>query len=313
MTEKAVCLPGGVGTPDYFPRFETGTSIFDPVLCELVYRWFCPSGGLVLDPFAGGSVRGIVANKLSRGYVGIELRPEQIASNREQAERICTEPPMPTWVEGDAAKLADLRLAPGFDFLFSCPPYGDLERYSDDPRDLSTMPYTQFIGTLANIISASAKLLKPDRFACFVVGDFRDKDGNYRNFVGDTVSAFRRAGLHLYNEAVLLTAIGSLPVRAGRQFSASRKLGKTHQNVLVFVRGDGKHAAKACGDITVTWEGATNDPRDGRADSGVLPQGANEGDASTRAGDSVGRPVGVAAGDEGADAGAGREAEGVSN
>mgnify|MGYP003346418859 FL=1 len=23
----------------------SGTSIFDPVLCELVYRWFCPVGG----------------------------------------------------------------------------------------------------------------------------------------------------------------------------------------------------------------------------------------------------------------------------
>ena len=31
----------------------SGTSIFDPVLCELVYRWFCPAGGAVLDPFAG--------------------------------------------------------------------------------------------------------------------------------------------------------------------------------------------------------------------------------------------------------------------
>ena len=43
---------------------QSGTSIFDPVLCELAYRWFCPPGGVVLDPFAGGSVRGIVASKL---------------------------------------------------------------------------------------------------------------------------------------------------------------------------------------------------------------------------------------------------------
>jgi hypothetical protein len=31
------------------------------VLCEIAYRWFSPPGGLILDPFAGGSVRGIVA------------------------------------------------------------------------------------------------------------------------------------------------------------------------------------------------------------------------------------------------------------
>lgn len=46
----------------------SGTSIFDPVLCELAYRWFCPPGGSILDPFAGGSVRGIVAGILGREY-----------------------------------------------------------------------------------------------------------------------------------------------------------------------------------------------------------------------------------------------------
>ena len=38
-----------------------GTSIFDPVLCELVYRWFSGEGAQVIDPFEGGSVRGVVA------------------------------------------------------------------------------------------------------------------------------------------------------------------------------------------------------------------------------------------------------------
>ena len=40
---------------------EEGTSVFDPTLCECAYRWFCPPGGQVVDPFAGGSVRGIIA------------------------------------------------------------------------------------------------------------------------------------------------------------------------------------------------------------------------------------------------------------
>ena len=68
---------------------QSGTSIFDPVLCELAYRWFCPPGGHVLDPFAGGSVRGIVAAKLGRKYVGIDLSARQIEANMEQAARIC--------------------------------------------------------------------------------------------------------------------------------------------------------------------------------------------------------------------------------
>ena len=35
-----------------------GISIFDPALCEVLYKWFCPEGGKILYPFAGGSVRG---------------------------------------------------------------------------------------------------------------------------------------------------------------------------------------------------------------------------------------------------------------
>lgn len=67
---------------------QSGTSIFDPVLCEIAYRWFCPPGGTVLDPFAGGSVRGIVACKLGRRYLGQELRAEQVAANQEQAHEL---------------------------------------------------------------------------------------------------------------------------------------------------------------------------------------------------------------------------------
>jgi len=49
----------------------------------------------------------------------------------------------------------------------------------------------------------------------------------------------------------LVTSVGSLPIRVGRQFASGRKLGKTHQNVLVFVKGDGKKATEACGPVEV--------------------------------------------------------------
>ena len=73
----------------------SGTSIFDPVLCEIAYRWFSPVGGLILDPFAGGSVRGIVASKLGRQYIGHELRDEQVQANREQGNDLCLDDEFP--------------------------------------------------------------------------------------------------------------------------------------------------------------------------------------------------------------------------
>jgi hypothetical protein len=228
-----------------------GTSIFDPVLCELLYRWFCPATGVVFDPFAGGSVRGIVASKLGLSYTGIDLRPEQVAANQLQAKTICSDP-LPKWIVGDSRE--SLTLCPKLkaDFLISCPPYGDLEVYSDDVQDLSTLSYVNFRLQYQAIIRTSAGVLKPDRFAAFVVGDFRDKDGFYRGFPWHTIEAFQGAGLYLYNEAILVTAVGSLPIRVGKQFSSSRKLGRTHQSVLIFVKGDPKKATEACGDVDVT-------------------------------------------------------------
>ena len=229
---------------------SSGTSIFDPVLCELAYLWFCPPGGLVLDPFAGGSVRGIVAAKCGREYIGIDLRPEQVEANRAQASAICGDGIAPAWIIGDSALVV-----PGIecaaDFVFSCPPYGNLEVYSECPEDLSNMDRAGFRAAYRKIIAAAIGKLKADRFACFVVGDYRDKAGFYCNFVSETIAAFEAAGARLYNEAILVTAAGSLPIRAGKQFAVSRKLGKTHQNVLVFAKGDPKRATAACGPVEI--------------------------------------------------------------
>lgn len=262
---KATAIPGGGTGKNSAYMFRTqdgyqagdeaqatgsGTSIFDPVLAEIAYTWFCPPGGLILDPFAGGSVRGVVASKIGRQYVGHELRPEQVAANRVQGDEICADP-MPVWIEGDSRMIDKTCADVEADMVFSCPPYADLEIYSDDPADLSNMPYKEFVAVYREIIRKACDRLKANRFACFVVGEVRDKKGNYIDFVGDTIQAFRDAGLHYYNEAILVTSVGSLPIRAGKQFSASRKLGKTHQNVLIFVKGDGKKAAQACGEVEV--------------------------------------------------------------
>jgi DNA modification methylase len=226
---------------------QSGTSIFDPVLCEIAYRWFMPKGGRVLDPFAGGSVRGIVASILGHDYIGVDLRHEQITANEEQAQAI-TQDNKPKWILGDSINIKELA-AGEYDFIFSCPPYFDLELYSDNEQDLSNYAdYPAFIKAYREIISSCVAMLKVNRFACFIVGDIRDKKGFYRNFPADTISAFQDAGMTLYNEAVLVTAVGSLPIRVGRQFQGYRKLGKTHQNILVFYKGDPK-AIKQFGDV----------------------------------------------------------------
>ncbi len=230
-------------------KIEHSTSVFDPVLCEVAYRWFAPVDGVVLDPFAGGSVRGIVAGALGRGYCGIDLRPEQVESNITQRNWIARSHPLdpkPEWVIGDSRELLTLVGNHRFDAVFTCPPYFDLEIYSKDPRDLSNAgEWTTFRKAYREIIEHTVIAMKSDTFAVWVVGDIRmkTKPSSYRGLVPATVHAFRDAGAHYYNEAILITMLGTAPVRVAAQFGGGRKLGKVHQNVLVFCKGDPYRAA----------------------------------------------------------------------
>lgn len=211
-----------------------GTSIFDPVLCEVIYNWFSPPDGIVFDPFAGGSVRGVVAEMLGRHYIGIDLSEKQVDANQINADKLGV---CPVWHCDDSRNMDAYIPGGSVDLIFSCPPYHNLEKYSDHPLDLSNMNYSDFIAAYREIIAKACEKLKENRFAVFVVGEIRDNKGAYRDFVGLTKRLFMEQGLSLYNDNVLLEQYGTAPMRAGKQFSALRKTVKVHQNVLVFYKG----------------------------------------------------------------------------
>lgn len=208
-------------------------SIFDPALAELLYVWFCSKNGNILDPFAGGSVRGIVAHYLGFKYTGIDIRQEQIDSNREQGLDILGINNQPNWYVGDSNEVLN-GFTKEFDFVFSCPPYADLEVYSDLENDISNMPYDKFMKAYEEIIAKSCNLLKSGGYACFVVGEVRDKKGNYIGFVPDTINAFRKCGMNYYNEIIYLNSLAGAGLTAGRVMGISKKVKKVHQNVLIF-------------------------------------------------------------------------------
>lgn len=227
-------------------ELSQGTSVFDPVIAECAVRWYSAAGGTVLDPFAGGSVRGLVTSIMQRDYIGVDLRPEQVAANETQRHLADTDH-QPQWICGDSRRLDDL-LHPDqmADLVFSCPPYFDLEQYSDDPDDLSAMTWDQFKDAYGEIIRLACDRLRQDRFAVWIVGDLRDKKGMLRGLVPETIAAFQRAGLGYYNSAITIDPIGTAAIVAGKRFRASRKLVTTHQHMLIFVKGDPKRAAEWC-------------------------------------------------------------------
>jgi hypothetical protein len=134
------------------------------------------------------------------------------------------------------------------DFVFSCLPYADLEVYSDNPADLSNMDYLNFRAAYFGIIAKAVSRLRDDSFAVFVVGEARAKScgGKYYGLVPDTINAFETAGLHYYNEMILVTQIAAKALTVAEGFVKSRKIGKIHQNILLFVKGDPVKAARKC-------------------------------------------------------------------
>lgn len=77
------------------------------------------------------------------------------------------------------------------------------------------------------------------------------KEMGESGLVGLTVRAMESAGARYYNDFVIVTPIGSLPIRAGKAFQASRKMGRTHQYCLCFIKGDPKRASERLGEVEI--------------------------------------------------------------
>ena len=212
---------------------NNGVSILDPVLAEVINRWFAIPNSNVFDCFAGDTIFGYVSSYLGHNFTGIELREEQAKLNNDRVKSMTAK-----YICDDGQNVDKHIEENSQDLLFSCPPYFDLEVYSDLPNDASNQSdYQDFIKILDNAFSKSIKCLKDNRFAVIVVGDVRDKKGFYYGFNDDVKQIFKRNGMSLYNEMVLVESIGTLPQRVG-MYMKNRKIGKCHQNIFVFYKGD---------------------------------------------------------------------------
>jgi len=217
---------------------ESNVSIFDPTLCEIMYDWFSPKNGKVLDPFAGGSVRGIVAEEMGRDYLGIDLSISQVEANKKQSDK-------PLWICGDSEEILDDIHNNHYDFIFTCPPYYDLEIYSKDKNDLSNMSVNSFDEKYKSILQKSVQKLSNNRFFGIVVSEVREpsvtgkySSGKYRGLVRKTIDILEEVGLEFYNDMILFNSQHQAS-RVGKvYFERNRKISSIHQNILIFVKGN---------------------------------------------------------------------------
>ena len=218
-------------------NLAAGVSLFDPVLSEILCQWFTPHAhSSICDPFAGDTQKGMVFSMLGHRFTGIELRAEQVEANRRNLEGRDLEC---TYICDDGRNIRKYIEADTQDLLFSCPPYFDLEQYSDLPEDASNQrTYNAFMQILAEGFRGGWECLHNNRFAILVVGDVRNHlTQGYYDFAGDLIRIFKSFGATLINRFVLVEQIGSSCLRARNNFQR-RKATKTHQDVLVFFKGN---------------------------------------------------------------------------
>lgn len=218
-----------------FKSIGQSVSLLDPVLSEIINNWFGLPNSKTFDCFAGDSVFGFVSAYLGNEFTGIELRSEQADLNNIRINSVKSR-----YICDDGQNVLKHIEKNSQDLLFSCPPYFNLEVYSDLKNDASNQKeYSDFLKILENAFTDSIKCLKENRFAVIVVGDIRDKKGAYRRFVDDIKDIFKINNTILYNSLILIEQIGTKAMTVNKSMD-NRKIGKCHQNVLVFFKGDPK-------------------------------------------------------------------------
>lgn len=202
-------------------------SVFNPHLAQMILAAYAPNNAKIYDPFGGGGTRGYIATKMGHYYTGIEIREEEYLRVKKQ---------MSKWniyfnfILGDSTKYIPEEEV---DFIFTCPPYYDLEVYSNLTNDLSNAKtYKDYLDLLDKVIKNSYKVLKKGCFAIFVVGNFRNKTGELENLNGDLINLAKKNGFKLWDELIWMGASNVALTRCGK-FEKNRKSVRMHEYIIV--------------------------------------------------------------------------------
>jgi len=153
-------------------------------LAAKVIELFSHKGELILDPFAGSGTTLVAAQDTGRNAVGFDLKEEYISLSRE---RLKTNNNLfgdtkQIALREDALNINKYLPEKSIKCIFTSPPYanllnrkrknksrrdrdngqlGKIEQYSQDPRDLGTMPLEEYTKSMGAIFERLFPLLRP--------------------------------------------------------------------------------------------------------------------------------------------------------
>ena len=189
---------------------------------------------------------------LGHNYVGYDINKEQIDANYDVYSSLESRYNIEgrlTYVNASSNEIPEDD-DNKFDFLLTCPPYYNLERYTDSENDLSNASdYNTFLSMYSEILRKCYSVMDEDTFAVIVVSDVRDKTTTeYLPLVADTTTICRNLGWKYYNEIILYNDTGSLAITSGDYLRKARKVGRQHQNILIFYKGNPRNIKNKFGE-----------------------------------------------------------------
>jgi len=164
-------------------------------------KFFTKKGQRVLDPFngVGSTLKACAVNE--RVGVGIELVKKYVDLSKERLSKEIDKELFSNKdqkiIKGDAIKGIKKFDDDYFDFIVTSPPYWNIlskidhkakkradnnldTKYSDLKDDLANINnYDKFIETLGDFFDKCSRILKPKKYMCIIVSDFRHKDRFY--------------------------------------------------------------------------------------------------------------------------------------
>ncbi len=162
-------------------------------MAKKVIELFTHEGELVVDPFVGSGTTLVAAQDTDRNAAGFDLQLEYIDLCEERLmSRELFHRSSQLAVHDDARSISNYLEPDTVSLIFTSPPYanllnrkrknksrrqrdngqlGKVEQYSQDPRDLGTMPLGEYAGAMGDIFELLLPLLKPKAHCVINVPD----------------------------------------------------------------------------------------------------------------------------------------------
>jgi len=225
--------------PIHKGRYNDGgfLSKFNSEYAKRILEMWSKEGDLVLDPFCGRSSRPIISTLMKRNYFGFDVLEDNLEEARTQHK---------TFVSDGDFELGKMKLVHSSsefvddhisrddvaDFVFTCPPYFNIERYESADGQLTDIKsYDNFLEVYSRILENTSSKLKPGGFFVVVVANFR-MDNKFYDFSGDTKSILK--GFLDYHDEVILEMSPAKRHPLYLQAITNLNCLKTHEYCLVF-------------------------------------------------------------------------------